>query len=44
MEKTPLSKKPKKKPSEFNRLPINPPKDYKHKEVLPSHNFRTIPR
>lgn len=33
-----------KRPNPFNRLPINPPKDWKGKDVLPNHNFRAIPK
>lgn len=39
----PAEKKPK-KPNPFNRLPINPPKEWKDRQKVPNFNYRMIPR
>lgn len=36
--------KPKKRGTPFNRMPINPPKDFKDRDKLPNFNFRMLPR
>jgi hypothetical protein len=33
-----------KRPNPFNRLPINPPKDWREKYTLPGKEYRVIPK
>ena len=40
-----MADKAKKKPNPFNRMPINPPKDWvPPPKAIPNRNYRTIPR
>jgi hypothetical protein len=43
MEQKKVTKKKKGNPN-FNRFPINPPKDWKTRTILPNTNYRAISR